>query len=64
MIQLCDYNVAVQDLKNNRARVLRLRFRAFGNAYLASHLTEGKKYVIKKVELTNKNAEQTENIFN
>jgi hypothetical protein len=31
---------------------------------LARHLAEGKDYVIKKVELTNKNAEQTENIFN
>lgn len=45
----CHYNVAVQDFKNNRAGVLSLTFRAFGNAYLASHLTEGKKYVIKKV---------------
>jgi non-specific serine/threonine protein kinase/NIMA (never in mitosis gene a)-related kinase len=58
------YNVAVQDFKNNRAGVLTVTLRAFGNAYLASHLSEGKNYVIKKVELTNKNAEQTENIFN
>lgn len=61
---VCVYNVAVQDLKNNRAGVLRVPLSAFGNAYLASHISEGKDYVIKKVELTNKNAEQTENIFN
>lgn len=60
----CVYNVAVQDFKNNRAGVSVVALSAFGNAYLASHLSEGKNYVIKKVELTNKNAEQTENIFN
>jgi non-specific serine/threonine protein kinase/NIMA (never in mitosis gene a)-related kinase len=31
---------------------------------LARHLGESKDYVIKKVELTNKSSEQTENIFN
>lgn len=57
-------NERIQDLKNNRPRVHLHRFRAFGNAYLATHLTENKAYVIKKIELTNKNEEQTENIFN
>ena len=32
-----------------------MRFRAFGNAYLATHLKEQQNYVIKKVELTGKN---------
>lgn len=58
------YNVAVQDFKNHRTGVRSGALSAFGNAYLASHLAEGKNYVIKKVELTNKSAEQTENIFN
>ena len=61
---VCVYNVAVQDFKNNRTGVTIVVFSAFGNAYLASLFSEGKNYVIKKVELTNKNAEQTENIFN
>jgi non-specific serine/threonine protein kinase/NIMA (never in mitosis gene a)-related kinase len=61
---VCVYNVAVQDFKNNRTGVAVVVFSAFGNAYLASLFSEGKNYVIKKVELTNKNAEQTENIFN
>ena len=57
-------NESIQDPEDHRAGVLGVLLSAFGNAYLARHLTEDQNYVIKKVELTNKTAEQTENIFN
>lgn len=58
------YNERIQDFKYYRPRVSVVKHRAFGNAYLATHLKSNQNFVIKKIELTNKSQEQTENIFN
>lgn len=49
------YNELIQDFKYYRPRVGLYLFRAFGNAYLATHLKSNQNFVIKKIELTNKN---------
>lgn len=45
----CLYNERVQDFKYYRPGVTQSLIRAFGNAYLALHLTSGHQYVIKKI---------------